>query len=180
MSSSNKGEQLETYVLLSLTKFKNLEQRLQKAENVSILKTDLTPESALPPPPPSPSPSSPVSDPVVEEDEPEVVEVPELTAATAKKETDVKIGKDQTPRYRQNQIKKILSCIKNVQGGTSLIHELYNIDALIKHALSQSRKTLPHMEEFYKFLYHHGLAHLIRNRHQISKLPNKAPWYHLA
>ena len=55
----HKSEQLETYVLLSLTKFKNLEQRLQKAENVSILKTDLsTPaESSLPASSPSPAPS---------------------------------------------------------------------------------------------------------------------------
>ena len=55
----HKSEQLETYVLLSLTKFKNLEQRLQKAENVSILKTDLSQpgtESSLPVPAPSPSP----------------------------------------------------------------------------------------------------------------------------
>ena len=55
----HKSEQLETYVLLSLTKFKNLEQRLQKAENVSILKTDLsTPaESSLPASSPTPSPA---------------------------------------------------------------------------------------------------------------------------
>ena len=59
----HKSEQLETYVLLSLTKFKNLEQRLQKAENVSILKTDLsTPaESSLPASSPTPSPAPSVS-----------------------------------------------------------------------------------------------------------------------
>ena len=93
---TNKGEQLETYVLLSLTKFKNLEQRLQKAENVSILKADLSLESALPPPPPS----SPLpSDQEMEEPEPE----PE---PAAKKEKPVEIGQDQTSRYRKNQIKK--------------------------------------------------------------------------
>ena len=55
----HKSEQLETYVLLSLTKFKNLEQNLQKAVNVSILKTDLsTPaDSSIPASSPSPAPS---------------------------------------------------------------------------------------------------------------------------
>ena len=90
-----------------------------------------------------------------------------------------KIGHDLAPQYRKNQIKKILACIKNAHGGEGLTLELPNIDELINHALSQSKKSLPNMEQFYKFLYHNGLSHLIRNRHQISKLPYKAPWYHL-
>ena len=179
----HKSEQLETYVLLSLTKFKNLEQRLQKAENVSILKTDLsTPaESSLPASSPSPAPS--VSSEV------EMGESSEPSPAPSPPEADesveppvakpVKIGHDLAPQYRKNQIKKILACIKNAHGGEGLTLELPNIDELINHALSQSKKSLPNMEQFYKFLYHNGLSHLIRNRHQISKLPYKAPWYHL-
>ena len=112
---------------------------------------------------PSPTPSPPAAD--------ESVEPP-----VAKR---VKIGHDLAPQYRKNQIKKILACIKNAHGGEGLTLELPNIDELINHALSQSKKSLPNMEQFYKFLYHNGLSHLIRNRHQISKLPYKAPWYHL-
>ena len=181
----HKSEQLETYVLLSLTKFKNLEQRLQKAENVSILKTDLsTPaESSLPASSPTPSPAPSVSSEVEmgESSEPS----PAPSPPTADESVDppvakrVKIGHDLAPQYRKNQIKKILACIKNAHGGEGLTLELPNIDELINHALSQSKKSLPNMEQFYKFLYHNGLSHLIRNRHQISKLPYKAPWYHL-
>ena len=184
----HKSEQLETYVLLSLTKFKNLEQRLQKAENVSILKTDLsTPaESPLPASSPTPSPA-PSESSEVEMDESSEPLPPSPTSllpaadesvepAAAKR---VKIGHDFAPQYCKNQIKKILACIKNAHGGEGLTLELPNIDELINHALSQSKKSLPNMEQFYKFLYHNGLSHLIRNRHQISKLPYKAPWYHL-
>ena len=179
----HKSEQLETYVLLSLTKFKNLEQRLQKAENVSILKTDLsTPaESSLPASSPSPAPS--VSSEVEMGESSEPSPVPSPPAADESVEPPlakpVKIGHDLAPQYRKNQIKKILACIKNAHGGEGLTLELPNIDELINHALSQSKKSLPNMEQFYKFLYHNGLSHLIRNRHQISKLPYKAPWYHL-
>ena len=179
----HKSEQLETYVLLSLTKFKNLEQRLQKAENVSILKTDLsTPaESSLPASSPSPAPS--VSSEVEMGESSEPSPAPSPPAADESVEPPVakrvKIGHDLAPQYRKNQIKKILACIKNAHGGEGLTLELPNIDELINHALSQSKKSLPNMEKFYKFLYQNGLAHLIRNRHQISKLPYKAPWYHL-
>ena len=179
----HKNEQLETYVLLSLTKFKNLEQRLQKAENVSILKTDLsTPaESSLPASSPSPAPS--VSSEVEMGESSEPSPTPSPPAADESVEPPlakpVKIGHDLAPQYRKNQIKKILACIKNAHGGEGLTLELPNIDELINHALSQSKKSLPNMEQFYKFLYHNGLSHLIRNRHQISKLPYKAPWYHL-
>ena len=179
----HKSEQLETYVLLSLTKFKNLEQRLQKAENVSILKTDLsTPaESSLPASSPSPAPS--VSSEVEMGESSEPSPAPSPPAADESVEPPVakpvKIGHDLAPQYRKNQIKKILACIKNAHGGEGLTLELPNIDELINHALSQSKKSLPNMEQFYKFLYHNGLSHLIRNRHQISKLPYKAPWYHL-
>ena len=179
----HKSEQLETYVLLSLTKFKNLEQRLQKAENVSILKTDLsTPaESSLPASSPSPAPS--VSSEVEMGESSEPSPTPSPPAADESVEPPVakrvKIGHDLAPQYRKNQIKKILACIKNAHGGEGLTLELPNIDELINHALSQSKKSLSNMEQFYKFLYHNGLSHLIRNRHQISKLPYKAPWYHL-
>ena len=179
----HKSEQLETYVLLSLTKFKNLEQRLQKAENVSILKTDLsTPaESSLPASSPSPAPSVSSEVEMGESSEPSPAPSPptadeSVEPPVAKR---VKIGHDLAPQYRKNQIKKILACIKNAHGGEGLTLELPNIDELINHALSQSKKSLPNMEQFYKFLYQNGLAHLIRNRHQISKLPYKAPWYHL-
>ena len=179
----HKSEQLETYVLLSLTKFKNLEQRLQKAENVSILKTDLsTPaESSLPASSPTPAPS--VSSEVEMGESSEPSPAPSPPAADESVEPPVakpvKIGHDLAPQYRKNQIKKILACIKNAHGGEGLTLELPNIDELINHALSQSKKSLSNMEQFYKFLYHNGLSHLIRNRHQISKLPYKAPWYHL-
>ena len=184
----HKSEQLETYVLLSLTKFKNLEQRLQKAENVSILKTDLsTPaESSLPASSPTPSPAPSVSSEVEMGESSEPLPpspTPSTLAADESVEPPVakrvKIGHDLAPQYRKNQIKKILACIKNAHGGKGLTLELPNIDELINHALSQSKKSLPNMEQFYKFLYHNGLSHLIRNRHQISKLPYKAPWYHL-
>ena len=183
---SRKGEQLETFVLLSLTKFKNLEQRLQKAENVSILKTDLSKQVLSPAnsPPPSPmtdseneleEPAEPLSPSPSPPPPPPPVETP-----IDEPVKESKIGRDLAPQYRKNQIKKILACIKNAHGGAGLTLELSNIDELINHALSQSRKTLPNMDQFYKFLYHNGLAHLIRNRHQISKLPyNKTPWYHL-
>ena len=181
----HKSEQLETYVLLSLTKFKNLEQRLQKAENVSILKTDLsTPaETSLPASLPTPSPAPSVSSEVEMGESSEPSPTPSPPAADESVEPPVakrvKIGHDLAPQYRKNQIKKILACIKNAHGGEGLTLELPNIDELINHALSQSKKSLPNMEQFYKFLYHNGLSHLIRNRHQISKLPYKAPWYHL-
>ena len=181
----HKSEQLETYVLLSLTKFKNLEQRLQKAENVSILKTDLsTPaESSLPASSPTPSPAPSVSSEVEMGESSEPSPTPSPPAADESVEPPVakrvKIVHDLAPQYRKNQIKKILACIKNAHGGEGLTLELPNIDELINHALSQSKKSLPNMEQFYKFLYHNGLSHLIRNRHQISKLPYKAPWYHL-
>ena len=182
----HKSEQLETDVLLSLTKFKNLEQRPQKAENVSILKTDLsTPaESSLPASSPSPAPSESSEVGMDESSEPlPPSPPPSLPAADESVEPPVakrvKIGHDLAPQYRKNQIKKILACIKNAHGGEGLTLELPNIDELINHALSQSKKSLPNMEQFYKFLYHNGLSHLIRNRHQISKLPYKAPWYHL-
>ena len=184
----HKSEQLETDVLLSLTKFKNLEQRLQKAENVSILKTDLsTPaESSLPASSPTPSPAPSESSEVEMDESSEPLPpspTPLLPAADESEEPAaakrVKIGHDLAPQYRKNQIKKILACIKNAHGGEGLTLELPNIDELINHALSQSKKSLPNMEQFYKFLYHNGLSHLIRNRHQIAKLPYKAPWYHL-
>ena len=180
---TGKNEQVETYVLLSLTKFKNLEQRLQKAENVSILKTDLsTPaESSLPASSPSPAPSESsevgMDGPIPPSPPPSLPTADESVEPPVAKR--VKIGHDLAPQYRKNQIKKILACIKNAHGGEGLTLELPNIDELINHALSQSKKSLPNMEQFYKFLYHNGLSHLIRNRHQISKLPYKAPWYHL-
>ena len=188
---TGKNEQVETYVFLSLTKFKNLEQRLQKAENVSILKADLSQpgtESSLPVPAPSPSPPPSPTPSVQSEVEmgesseplppspPPIVPENDESSPSAKR---VKIGHDLAPQYRKNQIKKVLACIKNAHGGEGLTLELSNIDELINHALSQSKKSLPNMEQFYKFLYQNGLAHLIRNRHQISKLPYKAPWYHL-
>ena len=131
----HKSEQLETYVLLSLTKFKNLEQRLQKAENVSILKTDLsTPaESSLPASSPSPAPSVSSEVEMGESSEPSPAPSPptadeSVEPPVAKR---VKIGHDLAPQYRKNQIKKILACIKNAHGGKGLTLELPNIDELI-------------------------------------------------
>ena len=161
-----------------MTKFKNLEQRPQKAENVSILKTDLsTPaEPSLPASSPTPSPAPSESSEVEMDESSEPLPpspTPLLPTADESEEPAaakrVKIGHDLAPQYRKNQIKKILACIKNAHGGEGLTLELPNIDELINHALSQSKKSLPNMEQFYKFLYHNGLSHLIRNRHQISK-----------
>ena len=138
----HKSEQLETYVLLSLTKFKNLEQRLQKAENVSILKTDLSQpgtESSLPVPAPLPPPSpTPSVQSEVEIDEssellppsppPNVPETDESSPLAKRIKTigpppakHIKtIGHDLAPQYRKNQMKKILACIKNAHGGEGL------------------------------------------------------------
>ena len=103
---SRKGEQLETYVLLSLTKFKNLEQRLQKAENVSILKTDLSKEVSSPATSPPPSPSIHSSEKEMEEptEQPSPPSSPPHTDVTAPAADipitpikDTKLGQDLTP-----------------------------------------------------------------------------------
>ena len=54
-------------------------------------------------------------------------------------------------------MKKLLLHIKAVHGG-STIAEISDLDNLIKNALTQSKKKLPNKEEFYTFLFEHGMG----------------------
>ena len=69
--------------------------------------------------------------------------------------------------YRSTQMKKLLHHIKAVHGG-STIAEISNLDDLIKNALTQSKKKLPNEEEFYKFLFEHGMGSYVKNRSKID------------
>ena len=69
--------------------------------------------------------------------------------------------------YRSTQMKKLLHHIKAVHGG-STIAEISNLDDLIKNALTQSKKKLPNEEEFYKFLFEHGMGDFVKNCSKID------------
>ena len=64
-------------------------------------------------------------------------------------------------------MKKLLHHIKAVLGG-STIAEISNLDNLIKNALTQSKKKLPNEEEFYTFLFEHGMGSYVKNRSKID------------
>ena len=63
-------------------------------------------------------------------------------------------------------MKKLLHHIKSVYG--SAIADISNLDDLIKNALTQSKKKLPNEEEFYKFLFEHGMGSYVKNRSKID------------
>ena len=151
----SRGENLETFILLPLTKYKNLEDRSKRIAEDKINATPSLPASPLPP-------SS------EHQEHSESAEKEEEENLSKHKEKSIKLGKNLVTSYRKNQIKKILNLLKDVDGSED-IFRLNNLDALITNALSQSKKPLANEKEFYEFLFHNGLAHLCRNRSQIAK-----------
>ena len=104
-----------------------------------------------------------VDPPAEPEPEPEASTSPEVEPPPIKQvdHQDVRLT------YRSTQMKKLLHHIKAVHGG-STIAEISNLDDLIKNALTQSKKKLPNEEEFYKFLFEHGMGSYVKNRSKID------------
>ena len=104
-----------------------------------------------------------VEPPAEPEPEPEASTSPEVEPPPIKQvdHQDVRLT------YRSTQMKKLLHHIKAVHGG-STIAEISNLDDLIKNALTQSKKKLPNEEEFYKFLFEHGMGTYVKNRSKID------------
>lgn len=104
-----------------------------------------------------------VDPPAEPEPEPEASTSPEVEPPPIKQvdHQDVRLT------YRSTQMKKLLHHIKAVHGG-STITEISNLDDLIKNALTQSKKKLPNEEEFYKFLFEHGMGSYVKNRSKID------------
>ena len=131
-------EGVETFVILPFPRYKALDQKSKKVD--------------------PPAKEEPKRDP-----EPEASTSPEVEPPPTKPvdHQDVRLI------YRSNQMKKILHHIKAVHGG-STITELSNLDDLIKNALTQSKKKLPNEEDFYKFLFEHGMGNFVKNRSKID------------
>ena len=104
-----------------------------------------------------------VDPPAEPEPEPEASTSPEVEPPPIKQvdHQDVRLT------YRSTQMKKLFHHIKAVHGG-STIAEISNLDDLIKNALAQSKKKLPNEEEFYKFLFEHGMGSYVKNRSKID------------
>ena len=158
--SSKRGEPLQTFILLPLSKFKHQEERVKKADAILTSHDSPLPQAspAPPTPPPAASPQEEPEPPVSEEEAPPAPAEPSRTPSRT----------NQSQAFREKQIKKVLSHIAKVYGSDSIL-QLDNIDALIANALSQSKKSLANQEEFYNFLFSNNLASLVRNRHAIAR-----------
>ena len=156
---SGKEEKVEPYVILPFPTYRAMDQKLKRAE---------LPEKELPTEHTEPSQEE-------EEREKEKTPTPPLTSTSAPPATN----KDLTTKYRANQIKKLLQHIKK-NDSTQDITSLDNLEALIKSALTNSRKILPNEKKFYAFLFDNNLAHFCKNRSKINLYYlNKDSWYHV-
>ena len=155
---TDRGETLQTFVLLSMAKYKGLEQQLKKNQETHPPDLDdLAKESNSPSPPPTPS----------------AVQNSEVQKTNS--ETESIVGKNLTKSYRQNKIRKLLGCLKNTENGDKIL-KLANLEQLINTSLNQSTKPQENEEMFFKFLFENGLASYVRNRHKIRKW-YKTDWF---
>ena len=168
MTKTDRGEALETFILLSLPRYKSYEQRIKRAEDMKPVepaaeKTPelLTPSEDIPPPIKIAKPDESSN---------------EVKTAESKPSQPRK-GKNLAKSYRQNQIRKLLHVISNVNGSKEIV-QLPNLEELINNALSQGRRSLANEEAFYDFLFHNNLSQYVVNRHQIAKWYKNA-WYHI-
>ena len=169
----NRGADLETWILFSPARYKSHMEKLRKAEEMLANSANKT-EARLPTPKPRPEPEPKPEPELLAENpfpEPSAADSPEKPAAK-------EIGKEQVKAFMTNRLKKFLDLMKQVSGSAEVL-ELDNLEALIKHALSQSKKSLTNQDDFYEFLCENNLAHLVRNRHVIAKFFNKSAWYHI-
>ena len=155
MSRSSVQGGLETFVLLPFNDFRAMDQRLKKAEEG--VQAGITPPSELR----------------------EISAVNDSVSNTMSKEQVKEVKKDMTKMYQASHMKKFLQRIRNTTESKELL-DLVNIEELIKSAVNNSRKTLPNEEKFFKFLFTHGLGHLVKNRNKIDLyFEGKDRWYHV-
>ena len=148
MTSNREG--VEPYVILPYARYKALDQKAKKMEaQVETPPVSETPEVHQPPPAAS------ASEPASKED----------------------IGKDVTLKYQTTQMKKLLRHIERAEGSKEIL-DLPNLDALIRAALTTSRKSLPNEKAFFTFLFENSLGPYVKNRSKINEYYQlDKPWY---
>ena len=176
---TDRGEALETFILLSLPRYKSMEQRMKRAEEMAP-----KPVTAANNPEPSSPPSEDIPPPIKvakskeskeeEEETPILRGKPHNPPRLVHDREQNKAGKALVKTYRKNQIRKLLHLLSN--NGSDKIVQLPNLEELINSALSQTRKPLANEEVFYDYLKKHNLSHFVTNRHRIARW-YKNPWY---
>ena len=145
---SSNQEGVEPYVILSYPRYKALDQRAKKGDTPAPHQAPEPVEVSEPPPPTKP-------------------ELPP-------KET---IGTDVTLKYRTTQMKRLLQHIAQAEGSEDIL-ALPNLEALIKAAVTTSRKSLPNEKKFFTFLFENSLGAYVKNRNKINDIYQiDSPWY---
>ena len=145
-------EPIETFVFLPYPKYKALDNRAKKVDELE--------ESTLPLP--QQKKDMPVNPPT---SKPEKAE-----------EAKTQQSKNLTKSYRVVQIEKLLHQIEKAKGSLE-VTSFPNLEELIQGALTNTRKKLPNEEPFFTFLFNNGMGHFVKNRSKIDLYYKDGLWY---
>ena len=103
-------------------------------------------------------------------------EIPIATASISKEEKQPKLERNVTKTHQSVLIQKILTNIRKTEGSEE-VTSLTNLDALMKLAISNTRKKLPNEEMFFTFLFENDMGRFVKNRSKIDLYYKDGLWY---
>ena len=148
----------EAFVVVPHEKFNAMEEQLRQQH---------APKPKTPTPPPTPTDESQEDE--KKEEAPTQPQEPSEVKESPERGTTLSEGTKEMVKSKslhKRAFHKFLQAVSTVDKNKP---HFENLEALVRGALSQSKRLLPNEESFYVFLLEHGLIHLVKNRSKITR-----------